>query len=140
MPTDVLPREELDRILADEAPFAAHYGFIVEEYDHGTARVRLPYDDRHIRPGGTISGPAMFALAVFSLYVAVMAAVGPLHLAVTTNMTVDFLRKPEKRDLIAHVALLKLGKRLAVGRVDIRSDGETELCAHMTGTYSIPPR
>lgn len=140
MPTEALPRDALDRILAHEAPFAEHYGFVVEEYESGTARVRLPYDDRHIRPGGTIAGPAMFALADFALYIAVMAAVGPVALAVTTNMTIDFLRKPAQSDLIADVALLKLGKRLAVGRVDIRSDGEVELCAHVTGTYSIPPR
>ncbi|MBO6863942.1 MAG: PaaI family thioesterase [Alphaproteobacteria bacterium] len=140
MPSELLPREELDRILATEAPFSAHYGFVVEDYSAGTARVRLPYDDRHIRPGGTISGPSMFALADFAMYIAVMGAIGPQALAVTTNMSIDFLRKPADADLIAEVQLLKLGKRLAVGRIDIRAEGDRDLCAHVTGTYSIPPR
>jgi uncharacterized protein (TIGR00369 family) len=141
MPSQKLPRAELERILTSEAPFSEHYGFVVEDYtEAGTARVRLPYDDRHIRPGGTISGPSMFALADFGLYIAVMAAVGPVPLAVTTNMTIDFLRRPARRDLLAKVQLIKLGKRLAVGRVDLHADGESALCAHVTGTYSIPPR
>ncbi|MDW3207275.1 MAG: PaaI family thioesterase [Alphaproteobacteria bacterium] len=140
MPSEMLPRAELDRILATEAPFSEHYGFVVEDYSAGTARVRLPYDDRHIRPGGTISGPSMFALADFAMYIAVMGAIGPQALAVTTNMSIDFLRKPAEADLIAEVELLKLGKRLAVGRIDIRAEGDSELCAHVTGTYSIPPR
>lgn len=139
MASDKLSRAQLEDVLSNGAPFAAHYGFIVEEYAPGSARVRLPYDERHTRPGGTISGPSMFALADFSLYIAVMAAIGPVALAVTTNMTIDFLRKPAERDLIADVQLLKLGKRLAVGRVDLRGEGDDFLCAHVTGTYSIPP-
>lgn len=140
MPSDMLPREELDRILNTDAPFSAHYGFVVEDYDAGTARVRLPYDDKHIRPGGTISGPTMFALADFSMYIAVMGAIGPKALAVTTNMSIDFLRKPAEADLICEVRLIKLGKRLAVGQIEIRAEGDADMCAHVTGTYSIPPR
>ena len=139
MPSDKLTQAQLDHILNTDAPFSAHYGFIVEEFDKGTATIRLPYDTRHIRPGGTISGPAMFALADFGMYVAVMGAIGPVALAVTTNMTIDFLRKPAERDLIADVRLIKLGKRLAIGRVEIRAEGEDDMCAHVTGTYSIPP-
>jgi len=75
MTTDKLTRAELDHILNTDAPFSQHYGFIVEDFGAGTARIRLPYDRRHIRPGGTISGPAMFALADFGLYVAVMGAI-----------------------------------------------------------------
>ena len=82
----------------------------------------------------------MFALADFGMYVAVMGAIGPVALAVTTNMTIDFLRKPAERDLIADVRLIKLGKRLAIGRVEIRAEGEDDMCAHVTGTYSIPPQ
>jgi len=141
MSSKLLPREALDRVLSTDAPFAEHYGFVVEEYDDdGNARIRLPYDGRHIRPGGTIAGPAMFALADFSLYIAVLAVIGPVELAVTTNMTIDFLRKPADRDLIAEVRLLKVGKRLAVGQIEIRAEGDDFLCANVTGTYSIPPR
>ena len=69
-----------------------------------------------------------------------LASIGPVPLAVTTNLNINFLRKPAPRDLIAECRLLKLGKRLAVGEVTIRSDGEDELVAHVTSTYSIPPQ
>jgi acyl-coenzyme A thioesterase PaaI-like protein len=73
------------------------------------------------------------------MYVAVLAAIGPVPLAVTINLNINFLRKPAQRDLVAQAALLKLGKRLATGEVTIRSDGEEEPVAHVTATYSIPP-
>ena len=81
----------------------------------------------------------MMALADFAMYVAVLASIGPVPLAVTTNLNINFLRKPAPRDLIGGGRLLKLGKRLAVGEVTIRSDGEEEPVAHVTSTYSIPP-
>ena len=103
-----------------------------------TARMRLLYHPRHLRPGGTISGPAMFTLADVGLYVAILAQRGPVALAVTTNLNINFLRKPAPGDLIGAVQLLKLGKRLAVGEVLITSSGSDALVAHATGTYSIP--
>jgi uncharacterized protein (TIGR00369 family) len=113
--------------------------FHVEEVGPMRARVRMAYHQRHLRPGGTISGPSMFALADLSLYVAVLAQIGPVALAVTTNLAINFLRKPEPRDLIGECRLLKLGRRLAVGEVSIFADGKPDLVAHATGTYSIPP-
>ena len=86
--------------------------------------MRQAYSDGSVRPGGTISGPTMMALADFAMYVAVLAAIGPVPLAVTTNLNINFLRKPMRCDLLAEARLLKLGKRLAVGEVTIRSDGE----------------
>jgi uncharacterized protein (TIGR00369 family) len=80
------------------------------------------------------------ALADFAMYVAVLAAIGPVPLAVTINLNINFLRKPAQRDLTAEARLLKLGKRLATGEVMIRSDGEEAPVAHVTSTYSIPPR
>ena len=82
----------------------------------------------------------MMALADFAMYVAVLAAIGPVPLAVTTNLNINFLRRPAPRDLLAEARLMKLGKRLAVGEVTIRSDGEDEPVAHATSTYSIPPQ
>ena len=82
----------------------------------------------------------MMALADFAMYVGVLASIGPVPLAVTTNLNINFLRKPAARDLIAECRLLKLGKRLAVGEVTIRSDGADEPVAHVTSTYSIPAR
>ena len=112
----------------------------VEAIGPMTATVRLNAQSRHLRPGGTISGPTMFALADLALYVAILAQIGPIGLAVTTSLNINFLRKPEPRDLIGEAKLMKLGKRLAVGEVAITSKGEAELVAHATGTYSIPPR
>jgi len=100
--------------------------------------VRQTYQAQFIRPGGTISGPTMMALADFAMYVGLLASIGPVPLAVTTNLNINFLRKPAARDLIAECRLLKLGKRLAVGEVTIGSEGMDEPVAHVTSTYSIP--
>jgi acyl-coenzyme A thioesterase PaaI-like protein len=81
----------------------------------------------------------MMALGDFAMYVAVLSAVGWVPLAVTTNLTINFLQKPAPRDLLAEARLIKLGRRLAVGEVAIRSDGDDDLVAHVTSTYSIPP-
>jgi uncharacterized protein (TIGR00369 family) len=104
------------------------------------AKLRLKATERHLRPGGTVSGPSMFALADLALYVAVLGAIGPVGLAVTTNLSINFLNKPEAGDLLGECRLLKLGKRLAVGEVTIRAEGSHIIAAHATGTYSIPPR
>lgn len=113
--------------------------YVVEEVGPHAARLRATFHQNQIRPGGTVSGPTMMALADVALYIAVMASIGPVALAVTTNLNINFLRKPGPRDLIADCRLLKLGKRLAVGEVTIYSDGEEDPVAHVTGTYSIPP-
>ncbi|MEZ5877097.1 MAG: PaaI family thioesterase [Tepidamorphaceae bacterium] len=103
------------------------------------ATVRLFYHERHLRPGGTVSGPAMMStpttrcISPFS-----RTSFGPVALAVTTNLSINFLRKPGQADLIADCSLLKLGKRLAVAEVSLRSDGSEDVVAHVVGTYSIP--
>jgi uncharacterized protein (TIGR00369 family) len=133
--------DELNRFLAAEFPqvFHAHSGLTIEQVWHGGARVRQAYQETSIRPGGTISGPTMMALADFAMYVGVLASIGPVPLAVTTNLNINFLRKPASCDLIAECRLLKLGQRLVVGEVMIRSDGREDPVAHVTSTYSIPP-
>jgi uncharacterized protein (TIGR00369 family) len=132
---------ELGQFLAAEFPqvFHAASGLAIEEVRGDGCRVRQSYHEASIRPGGTISGPTMMALADFSMYVAVLAAIGPVPLAVTTNLNINFLRRPAPRDLLAEARLLKVGKRLAVGEVTIRSEGEDDPVAHVTATYSIPP-
>ena len=114
-------------------------GIAIEAVWRGGCRVRQAYSPQFVRPGGTISGPTMMALADFAMYVAVLAAIGPVPLAVTINFNINFLRRPANRDLVAECRLMKLGKRLAVGEVAIRSDGDEEPVAHVTTTYSIPP-
>lgn len=134
-----LDENELSRILDNEAPFAALYGFRVEGFGDGRASVRLPHDARFLRPGGTVCGPAMMALADFALWIAVMGALGPVPLAVTTSFTCNFLTKPENRDLICEARLIKRGQRLCVGEMWVAADGAEAPCAHVTATYSIPP-
>ena len=119
---------------------AAGRSFVVEAVGPMTCRMRMLYHARHLRPGGTISGPAMFALADVALYLAILAQIGPVALAVTTSLNINFLRKPGNADLIAECRLMKLGKRLAVGEVTLLSEGQSEAVAHATGTYSIPAR
>ena len=113
--------------------------FAVEQVDDMYARVRLVYHERQLRPGGTIAGPALMALADTAIFVALLAMLGPVALAVTTNLNINFLRKPAPKDVIAEAKLLKLGRRLAVGEVTMLSDGDTAPVAHATLTYSIPP-
>lgn len=113
----------------------------VESVDAQMLVARLRVDDRHLRPGGTVSGPAMFALADVTIYLAILARIGEVALAVTTNASVDFIRKPEAgRDLLAECRILKLGRVLAVGDVLIRSDGVDQPVARCSMTYSIPPK
>jgi uncharacterized protein (TIGR00369 family) len=137
-----LERQELTELLRAEFPemFNAESGYAIEKVWHGGAVVRRHFEKSSLRPGGTLSGATMMALADFAMYVAVLAAIGWVPLAVTTNLTINFLKKPAPRDLLAEVRLIKLGKRLAVGDVGIRSEGDEDLVAHVTTTYSIPPR
>jgi uncharacterized protein (TIGR00369 family) len=137
----VMSAAEVTRLLQREFPqmASAEQRNVIEEAWHGGARVRRTFSERSLRPGGTISGPTMMGITDFAMYVAILASIGPVPLAVTTNLNINFLRKPAQRDLIAEVKLIKLGKRLAVGDVAIYSDGEDDMVAHATSTYSIPP-
>src|SRR5215467_4528533 len=129
-----LARGDLESFLRTEFPqaFNAGSGLSIEEVWHGGAQVRQAYREDFIRPGGTISGPTMMALADFAMYVAVLASIGLVPLAVTTNLCINFLRKPGAADLLAKAKLMKLGKRLAVGEVRIWSTGGVEIVAHAT--------
>jgi uncharacterized protein (TIGR00369 family) len=131
--------EELEEFLYSHFPDEAHRAIKVERVDDMSSQVRLCYHARHLRPGGTISGPSMMMLADTAMYIAVLGMIGPVALAVTTNLNINFLRKPEQADVIAHAKLLKLGKRLAVGEVTMYSEGDPHPVAHATVTYSIPP-
>ncbi|MDI3336017.1 PaaI family thioesterase [Defluviimonas aestuarii] len=115
--------------------------FAIERLTEDGIVMRLKVGERHLRPGGTVSGPNIFALADVAVYLAILARIGPVELAVTTNGAVDFLRKPEAgRDLIGTARLLKMGRVLAVGDVLIRSEGMDAPVARANMTYSIPPK
>ncbi|WP_096784464.1 PaaI family thioesterase [Rhodobacter sp. CZR27] len=134
----ILDAAELEAFLAREFPQVAEDFAVVACGDELVMRLKV--GPHHLRPGGTVSGPSMFALADVAMYLAILARIGPVALAVTTNISMDFMRKPESgRDLIGHARLLKLGRILAVGDVLIRSDGSDEVVARAGLTYSIPP-
>ena len=136
----VLTAEELTQRLTDEFPeaFGAGGALTIEAVWHGGCRMRQAFRPQALRPGGTISGPSMMALVDVAMYVALLAAIGWVPLAVTTALTINFLRKPPPGDLVAEARLLKLGRRLAVGEIGLRGDGADALVAHATSTYSIP--
>jgi uncharacterized protein (TIGR00369 family) len=131
--------DELQAFIRQEFPQVAEE-FRVEGAGEEFA-LRLIVTERHLRPGGTVSGPAIFGLADVAFYLALLQRIGPVALAVTTNCSIDFLRKPAAGcDLIARARMLKLGKVLAVGDVLVWSEGMDQPVAHASLTYSIPPR
>ena len=140
MPAAAMNADEIATLLHEVFPQAFYpgCGLTIERVEHGNIRVRRHFQEDYVRPGGTISGPTMMELADFAMYVAVFSAVGPQPLAVTTNLNINFLRKPAQADLIADARLMKVGKRLAVGEVTIFSEGSDDPVAHVTSTYSIP--
>lgn len=131
---------ELEAFLQREFPQAVAMNDIsIESADGATCLVRQQYSERMLRPGGTVSGPTLMALADLAMYVVLLSAIGPVGLAVTTNLNINFLRKGQPgQDVLAAARLLKLGKRLAVGEVTLLSGSSPDPIAHVTATYSIP--
>ncbi len=138
----VMTVEELRDYLAKEFPQAYAPGKPnkIISVGPGTATVHFTAGERHLRPGGTVSGPTLMGIADGAIYVAILAAIGPVALAVTTSFTCNFLSKPAPGDLACDVKILKLGKRLVVAEASIRGVNDEEPCAHVVATYSIPPR
>ena len=131
---------ELEKFLHAEFPQAFRSGDVLIEEANGTScRLRQRFSEQMLRPGGTISGPTLMALADLAMYVVLLSAIGPAGLAVTTNLSINFLRKGSPgQDVLAAARLLKLGKRLAVGEVNLLSGSSPDPIAHVTATYSIP--
>ena len=132
---------EIEQLCEEALPWVDILGLSVEEIGKGTCRVRMPAKEEFLRPGGTVSGPALMSLADYGMYVAVLSAIGRVELAVTISLNANFLRRPKPGAIIADCRLIKLGKRLAYGEVSLFSEGEEEVgpVAHVTATYSIPP-
>jgi uncharacterized protein (TIGR00369 family) len=134
-----MSRADLEHFIKEVFPQVAE-DFGVDHVAPMEITMRLKVAERHLRPGGTVSGPSMFGLADVSIYLAIMAMIGPKALAVTTNASFDFMRKPAAGvDLIAKCRLLKLGRVLAVGDVLLYSEGDDAPVARASMTYSIPP-
>jgi uncharacterized protein (TIGR00369 family) len=136
-----LTAEEIERRLRAEFPETFHTvsGLSIVDVDHGSASVRLEPTKTAVRPGGTVSGPTLMMLADVAMYVAVLATYGWVPLAVTTSLNINFLMKPPPSRLDARCRLIKVGKRLAVGDVEVWSQALEGMVAHATSTYSIPP-
>jgi uncharacterized protein (TIGR00369 family) len=131
---------ELEEFLRVEFPQSFGNGdTTIESADGTTCLLRQRYSERMLRPGGTVSGPTLMALADCAMYVVLLSAIGPIGLAVTTNLNINFLRKGQAgQDILAEARILKLGKRLAVGEVNLLSGTSPDPIAHVTSTYSIP--
>lgn len=133
-------KSEIEKFLNREFPQCLEKSRI-EQVKPKAATLRYLVDPNDLRPGGTVSGPTIMMVADFALYVAILGEIGLIGLAVTTNMNINFLRKPEgNKDLIAQCSLIKVGKTLVVGEVWIYSEGHEDAAAHVVGTYSIPPQ
>lgn len=132
--------EAFEALAADGVPLVGQLGCRVLRFEWGSVDVRLPYRDLLLRPGGTICGPAIMALADITLYGVVLSMIGGVELAVTTDLTVHFLRKPAPGDLLARGRILKLGTRLAVAEALVGPADREEAVAHAVGTYAIPDR
>jgi uncharacterized protein (TIGR00369 family) len=134
----VLNAEELQEIV--NVAFPAWALPRIESLDDESLVLVMGVDEKNTRPGGTLSGPTMMALADNAAWLVILAHIGPQLLAVTTSLHIDFLRKPEVADLVARARILKLGRRLAVVEVELSSSGSADLVAKAQVTYSIPPR
>ena len=133
----MVTKEALAAFLASEFP---QNKCTIESVGKDTATLRHPIGIAELRPGGTVSGPVMMFVADVALYVAILGRIGIVPLAVTTSLTINFLRKPSAdADILGVCTLLKVGRTLAIGEVAIYSEGNPDPVAHAVGTYAIPP-
>lgn len=138
-PKLIMQTEELSQFLKWEFP-QLNDEFEIVQIGNGYCILQFEADEKHLRPGGTVSGPALFALADVAAYVAILAHIGPVALAVTTNLNINFLRKPAPGLIQGNAKILKLGKRLAIVEISITARENDQLVAHAIATYSLPPR
>ena len=134
----MLTLPELRKLLEDNFPGAAR-AVVLTHLEPNYLELRLPFRDDMLRPGGTLSGPALMTLADTGAYYLILAHIGPVLLAVTTSLNINFMRKPIAEEVIATVHMLKLGRALAVVEVRMRNVSSDALVAQATVTYSIPP-
>ncbi len=136
----VMTAEMLEAFNREHFPQVDHLNLKVAHVDDRSITVLMTTEDRHLRPGGTVSGPTMMELADAAMYLLLLAQIGPVALAVTTSLNINFLRKPEPGTLRAEGRLLKLGKSLAVGEFSLFAGDLDDPVAHATMTYAIPPK
>ena len=135
----LMTKESLDKFLSKEFPQVSK-NFKILDVSNQSFSMLMYITEEHLRPGGTVSGPTMFLLADVSFYLSILSKIGPESLAVTTNCSIDFLRKPSEKNLYSQNRILKIGKSLCVGDVLIYSVDLKDPVAHASLTYSIPPK
>lgn len=137
--TPLLDAATVEAIIRDGLPMSAFAKFEVTGIEPGVAHLRMPYADWMIRPGGSVAGPALMLMADAAMYAVVLAHIGPQMMAVTANLTINFLSRPKPVAVRAEGRLLKLGRRLAMIEVRMFSEGDNDtLVAHVTGSYALP--
>ena len=134
-----LTAQQVQDLIREWVPMADEIDLQIEEIGESYARIRIPFQDKNLRPGGSISGPIMMAAGDTAMYAAILGNLGHVAMAVTSNLNINFMQRPRQADLIAEATILKMGKRMAFCEVGICSDGSDELVAHVTGSYSLPP-
>jgi len=134
-----LSAQDVQALIREWIPMAEDIDLKVEEIRAGYARIRIPFQDKNLRPGGSISGPVMMAAGDTAMYAAILGSFGKVSMAVTSNLNINFLQRPKQVDLVAEGTILKLGKRMAFCEVGIRGADAEDLFAHVTGSYSLPP-
>ena len=133
----LMSKIEIEQFLKKEFPQVSQ-SFKILTLNTGSISMLMNITNEHLRPGGTVSGPTMFLLADVSFYLATLSLIGPKSLTVTTNCSINFLRKPSEDSLISETRVLKIGKTLSVGDVLIYSKGNKKPVAHASLTYAIP--
>lgn len=133
-----LTAQAVEQLIRQGLPAAEQGDFRVEAVTPGYARIRLPFHAHMLRPGNTISGPTLFTAADSAMYALVLAHIGPQVMAVTANLSINFLNRAQPGDVIGEARLLKLGRRLAVMEVGLSTGGDPALVAHVTGSYALP--
>ncbi len=135
----ILTAEQVQALIRAGLPMAEDINLCIDRLDGDGALARVPFHRKLIRPGGTLSGPTIMALADAAMYAVVLGSLGRVEMAVTSNLNINFLVKPKPVDLLAEARILRLSRRQAVCEVSVYSSGnEDELVAHVTGTYALP--
>lgn len=133
-----LTAAEVERIIHEGVPESVERGFVVEALTNDGAVTRYPFRQASLRPGGTVSGPTIVGLADAAMYAAVLGRLGDVRMAVTSELSVRFLRRPRAADLVARAEIVRLGSRQAVIEVRVYADGEGDPVALVVGTYALP--
>ena len=134
-----LQAQEVQSLIRAWIPMAEEIDLRVETIEEGFSRIRIPFDDKNKRPGGSVSGPVLMAAGDTAMYAAILGSMGKVAMAVTSNLNINFMQRPGEVDIIAEGKILKLGKRIAYCEVDIFTSESKELVAHVTGSYALPP-